>query len=190
MRVSKEEKEKSRDRIVTAAAGLFRERGIEGASVGDIMAAAGMTHGGFYRHFADKEALIAAALTAAFEEFAQPLFDPDNDADRASQQFRDRYLSSEHRSHPGDGCPIAALGPDVARNGDAARSAVTLGVDRIVEGLSRSAGPGQSGREEALRHLATMVGAIVLARAVDEQTGLEIIEACRRPTKQAVEGTG
>lgn len=184
MRVSNKEKAKSRDRIVAAAARLFRERGIEGASVGDIMAAAGMTHGGFYRHFSDKEALVGAALTAAFEEFAQPLFASEADAARASQQFRERYLSNEHRGHPGQGCPIAALGPDIARNGEVARTSATLGVGRIVEGLARSSRITQRSREEAIRDLATIVGAIVLARSVDAKMAEEIIEACRPSANQ------
>lgn len=179
MRVSKDEKAKSRDRIVAAAARMFRERGIEGASVGDIMAAAGMTHGGFYRHFSDKEALIGAALTAAFEEFTQPLFASDADAAGASQQFRARYLSDEHRGHPGEGCPVAALGPDIARNGEIARSSVTAGVGRIIEGLSRPNRISRHPRDEAIRDLATMLGAIVLARSVDAEMAEEIIEACR-----------
>jgi TetR/AcrR family transcriptional repressor of nem operon len=113
MRVSNEEKERSRERILAAAGRLFRERGIEGASVGDIMGAAGMTHGGFYRHFASKEDLLAAALAKAFAAFARPLSEAPSG--ETAQAFRARYLSQAHRAAPGEGCPAAALGADVAR---------------------------------------------------------------------------
>jgi TetR/AcrR family transcriptional repressor of nem operon len=179
MRVSNEEKEKSRARILAAAGRLFRERGVEGASVSDIMREAEMTHGGFYRHFADKEALLAAALTEAFANFALPLLAAsETAAATAADTFRARYLSETHRAHPGQGCPAAALGPDIARTDPAVRAAFSEGVDRVVAGLARANGAGAAARSAALRDLATMVGAIVLARASNDDLAAEILDAC------------
>jgi TetR/AcrR family transcriptional repressor of nem operon len=179
MRVSNEEKEKSRARILAAAGRLFRERGIEGASVGDIMREAGMTHGGFYRHFADKDALLAAALTDAFADFAKPLLDaPDGETGSAIEAFRRVYLSQMHRENPGQGCPAAALGPDIARTDPAVRAAFSEGVDQVVAGLSKGRGAGATARTAALRDLSMMVGAIVLARAASDDLAAEVLEAC------------
>jgi TetR/AcrR family transcriptional regulator, transcriptional repressor for nem operon len=179
MRVSNAEKERSRERIITAASRLFRAGGVEGASVGDVMRAAGMTHGGFYRHFEDKEALLAAALTAAFEEFARPLLEgPAAEAAAARNEFRTHYLSEEHRADPAAGCPAAALGPEVARARPEVRAAFSRGVERVAEGLARGRATSGEGGREALRDLATLVGAIVLARAVDDELARAILGAC------------
>ncbi|MCA3574762.1 MAG: TetR/AcrR family transcriptional regulator, partial [Aestuariivirga sp.] len=132
MRVSSEEKARSRERIIAAAGRLFRSRGIEGTSVADVMREAGLTHGGFYRHFPDKNALVAAALAAGFAEFAGPLL---SGADSA-QGFSARYLSPEHRDNPGLGCPVAALAAEVARSDPSLRSAMTSGVESVLKGLA------------------------------------------------------
>jgi TetR/AcrR family transcriptional repressor of nem operon len=179
MRVSNEEKERSRARILTAAGRLFRERGVEGASVGDIMREAGMTHGGFYRHFADKEALLAAALTDAFASFAQPLaVASETEASAAADAFRARYLSQPHRAHPGQGCPAAALGPDIARSDPAIRAAFSEGVEHVLTGLAKGHGADTTARTTALRDLSMMVGAMVLARATTDDLAAEILDAC------------
>lgn len=182
MRVSSEEKERSRDRILAAAGRLMRENGIAGSSVGDIMKAAGMTHGGFYRHFASKDDLLAASLTAAFDAFARPLLDaPGDRAQDAAKLFRTRYLSADHRASPGVGCPAAALGSEISRSNKAVQDAFRDGVDRIAEGLARSRPQGRAARNDALRDLAMMVGAMVLARAAGDPLASELLEACADP---------
>lgn len=182
MRVSNEEKDRSRQRILTAAGRLLREKGVPGASVGDIMAAAGMTHGGFYRHFADKDALLAAALTQAFESFTRPLSDSAvADAAAAVDAFRALYLSADHLATPGEGCPAAALGPDIARSGDSVRKVFSEGVSRMAEGLARGKSLKGKPRTDALRDLAMMVGAMVLARGADGTLATEILQACAVP---------
>jgi TetR/AcrR family transcriptional repressor of nem operon len=179
MRVSAAEKAASRKRIVEAAGRRFRAEGIEGAGLAEVMADAGMTHGGFYRHFPDKEALVAAALEEAFRGFAAPLLGAPADAAAAAvAEFRALYLSREHRDRPDLGCPAAALGPDAARAGPAVRAAFGEGTDRIVEALARGL-PGPDPRGEAIRLFAGLVGALVLARAVDDRRGEEILAACR-----------
>lgn len=180
MRVSNREKALSRQRILDAAGKLFRENGVDGASVGDIMREAGMTHGGFYRHFADKEALLAATLTKVFEEFARPLVDaPDAEAGLAA--FRNRYLSAEHLARPGSGCPAAAAGADIARQGLASREAFSEGVNLLAGGIARGLSSSANPRDESLRELAELVGAIILARAAQADLAKEILAACSRP---------
>jgi len=166
MRMSAEAKDQSRARIVSAAARMFRERGIEGASLGDIMGAAGMTHGGFYRHFDGKDDLMAAALAEAFTAFAQgAAADP--------QAFCNRYLSADHIASPGNGCPAAALGPEVARASAPVRSAFAEGLEQVITGLAAKSG----NRDAALRRLSMMLGAVVLARATGGDLAQEILAA-------------
>lgn len=182
MRVSNEEKDRSRERILAAASRLLREKGVTGASVGDIMAAAGMTHGGFYRHFADKDALVAAALTQAFQSFTKHLSDSaDADPAAAIDAFRKAYLSADHLGTPGEGCPAAALGPDIARSSNSVRKAFSDGVSRMAEELARGKSSTSQQRTDALRDLALLVGAMVLARGADETLANEILKACSVP---------
>ena len=120
MKVSREQAAQNRERIVQTAAQLFRERGFDGIGVADLMKAAGLTHGGFYGHFSSKEDLIAEAsaraLMGSLALFVKV-------AERAPRDplsaVADAYLTSRHRDKPGEGCVLAALGPDVSRQGAA-----------------------------------------------------------------------
>jgi TetR/AcrR family transcriptional repressor of nem operon len=156
-RVSQAQAAENRERIVATAARLFRERGISGVSVADVTAEAGLTHGGFYKHFASKDALAAEAVALAFAEQAAAVHTAavDTVADLIGA-----YLSPTHRDDPGGGCPSAGFGGDVARatGGDATRQAYAEG----VKGFARHLG---DGREPDLAALSTMVGALILARA-------------------------
>jgi TetR/AcrR family transcriptional repressor of nem operon len=130
-RVSQAQALENRRRVVATAARLFRAHGVAGVSVADLMSAAGLTHGGFYKQFPSKEALVAEAVGAAFTDRAAWLRDLAATAgDDARQQFVDGYLSAAHRDDPGGGCPAAGLGADMAREPDAspARAAYTEGV--------------------------------------------------------------
>ena len=164
MKVSREQAAANRERILEAAARLFRERGLDGIGVADLMAAAGLTHGGFYGHFQSKEALMALACGRAL--------------DRSLEKWRARslpeivaaYLSPRHRDQPGSGCAIAALASDVPRQGPAVRRTYTEGVRALVDELAVHL-PGRSRaarRRAAAAALAGMVGALLLARAVDD----------------------
>lgn len=180
MRMSNEEKQRSHGRIVTQAGRLFRERGVEGASLADVMAGAGMTHGGFYRHFPDKESLLIAAIEQAFAGFAEALDDvPEDRAAEAAADFRTHYLSADHLGAPGLGCPAPTLGPDVMRSGPKVRAAFGAGLDRMIAGLARGNGHGPGARRQALRDLSMLVGAVVMARAVNDEFAAEILAACR-----------
>ncbi len=177
MRVSQEEKDKSTTRIVASAARLFRERGLEGASVSDVMKDAGMTHGGFYKHFDSKDALLKTALESAFAAFTTAL--QGDDAEEAFAAFRALYLSREHMSHPGFGCPVAALGTELARGSASIKAAFGTGVRRMVDAISRSRkGSAQARRTAAFREFSMLVGAMVIARASDRELADEVLAAC------------
>jgi TetR/AcrR family transcriptional repressor of nem operon len=132
MKVSREQAAQNRERIIEAAAQLFRKRGFDGIGVADLMKEAGLTHGGFYGHFASKEDLIAEASARALTDSVAVW---SKLADRASgdplSAVAGAYLTSRHRDNPGAGCLLAALGPDVARQGPAVRRAADMKVTTI-----------------------------------------------------------
>jgi TetR/AcrR family transcriptional regulator, transcriptional repressor for nem operon len=177
MRVSNEEKKKSKTRILQAASRRFREEGIEGTSLSEIMQDAGMTHGGFYKHFEDKDALVRAALAHAFVSVLNPMADV-SDAS-GGDAFRDLYLSASHRDSAGQGCPIAALACDVARADNTTRQVMTEGVEARVAQLQRGWTDAPEPRAAAIRDLAALVGAIVIARAIDGPLSDEVLAASR-----------
>src|SRR3954447_7319599 len=127
MRKSREEAAETRKRIVKAAACEFREKGIVATGLADLMKAAGMTHGGFYKHFASKDQLVAEAFAQAVEEaFGRMEAQPTIDAAVAG------YLSTRHRGPPASGCPLSAIGSELARTDAATREAATAGFERLV----------------------------------------------------------
>jgi TetR/AcrR family transcriptional repressor of nem operon len=162
-RVSHVQAQENRRQVVDAAARLFRERGVQGVSVADVMAAAGLTHGGFYKQFASKDALLAEATGRAFDGLGAQLEDLDEqtgDHAAARRRLVDYYLSPAHRDDAADGCPAAGLSIDVAREGpgSAAREPYADGVERFARWLAPDGG-------EDLAALSTLVGALLLARA-------------------------
>ena len=181
MKVSRERAAQNRDRIVEAAAQLFRERGFEGIGVADLMKEAGLTHGGFYGHFSSKEDLIAQAsaraLTGSLALWSRLAEREPGDPLSAIAGV---YLTSRHRDNPGAGCLLAALGPDVSRQGPAVRRAVT-GYVRSTCDLLASLVPRKSKaarRQKAITTYAMLVGAMVMARAVDDRAlSQEILDA-------------
>jgi TetR/AcrR family transcriptional repressor of nem operon len=181
VKVSREQVAENRERILEAATQRFRERGFEGIGVADLMKEAGLTHGGFYGHFASKEDLIAQACARASDRSrARWARLSERAPDNPLAEIARVYLTPQHRDSPGAGCLIAALGSDVARQGPAVRDAVTAGVraaldflTRIVPGRSRAAK-----RRKAIASYASMVGGMVLARAVNDRVfSKEILDA-------------
>ncbi|MYV38337.1 TetR family transcriptional regulator [Streptomyces sp. SID1328] len=162
-RVSQAQAEENRRRVVETASRLFRERGTQ-VSVADVMAAAGLTHGAFYKQFASKEALVDEVTAYAFAELAQRhsagVDRYDGQRAAAQQSLIDTYLSVEHRDDPADGCPVAALATDIARDGGG-REARRVYADGVAEFADFLAGPDQDG----LLRLCTLFGALVLSRA-------------------------
>jgi TetR/AcrR family transcriptional regulator, transcriptional repressor for nem operon len=169
MRRTKQATAESRQAVVEAASRLFREKGFDGVGVADIMAAAKLTHGGFYRHFASKEALIAEAMTEAFTEKAKQLEADDQDEQaQKAQSYVNDYLSAGHLARAGVGCPIAALGSEAPHIGKAVADVFAQGVEKLVAPLTKVIDQSSpDARQSALRLLATLVGAVVIARAVD-----------------------
>ncbi|MBX9932664.1 MAG: TetR family transcriptional regulator [Methylobacterium sp.] len=171
-RVSQEQARLNRQRVVEVAATLFRERGLHGVGVADIMASAGLTHGGFYGQFANKDALAAEAFDSAIAE------DRRGDVDAILAN----YLSLAHVQTPGMGCPLAALANDISR--EAPNSPVRTRFTKGVEGLASilanltPKASRERRRQKSLATLSTLVGAVVLARAVnDEALANDLLQA-------------
>jgi len=181
MRVSQAEKDKSHLRILDSAARLIRERGVEGTAVADVMKDAGMTTGGFYRHFASKDELTAAALEAAFAQSLDRLAPAENpdQAAHAVAEFERFYLSATHVDNPGYGCPIPALGGELERK-PGLQSPMTAGVEAMIEKLAAglSGSPAQR-RSEAAAHVAMIAGAVIIARASDPALGQFVLDSVR-----------
>jgi TetR/AcrR family transcriptional repressor of nem operon len=171
MRASREKFAESRERILAVAAKLFREKGFDGIGLADIMKAARLTHGGFYRHFGSKDDLeaqaIGVALATTTADWSRLI---EHAAARPLSALTDEYLSPRHRDDPGKGCAFAALGADVARQGERVRSAFTAGLKPFLQLLSNTI-PGRSKavrRRKAIATMAELIGTLILARAVDD----------------------
>jgi TetR/AcrR family transcriptional repressor of nem operon len=178
-RVSQAQAQENRKRIVEKAARLFRERGISAVSVADVMAEVGLTHGGFYKHFASKEALVAEAIGKAYEQRGAELDELGEPGDPAARLAHlNDYLTTAHRDNPGDGCASAGFGGDIAHaQPDAAvREAYAKGVRLYGEWL------GHDGKPD-LATLSTMVGAMILSRAT---AGTDLSEQILAEAKAAV----
>src|SRR5262249_50575609 len=172
MKVSREKAAANRERILEVAGKLFRENGFDGIGVADLMKSAGLTHGGFYGHFQSKDDLAAQACRRALAHSAESwaALAETSRGDRLGLLAK-RYLSESHRDSPGQGCVLAALGPEAARQGPAVREAFTQGLQSLVDTLERTV-TGRSRaarRKQALAIMAQMVGAMALARAIDDR---------------------
>ena len=156
------------EKILEAASRLFRERGFAGVSVAEIMKATGLTHGPFYNHFASKEALMAESIQhASGKALAELDGTSPSGAGRAS--FVQGYLSLSHRDAPGDGCLMAALAGEIGRE-PVVRQSFTEHLRTTIEKLTGlfPGGTGRARRRETIQMVSTMVGALVLSRAVDD----------------------
>lgn len=181
MRVSREAAAESRKRITGEAARLMRENGVAATSVADVMTAAGMTTGGFYKHFESKEDLAAAAVAEAFGGILAGLKDgaARNGSEAARAAYFRTYLSQAHLANPGKGCPVAAMGPDGGRAGDALQPAFRKGVEDLLQALGGDA-IDAAGRAALIRQMTMLVGAVIVARAVGPgKLRAEVIETVR-----------
>jgi TetR/AcrR family transcriptional regulator, transcriptional repressor for nem operon len=175
MRKSKEEAAETRKRIVRAAAREFREQGIVATGLADLMKAAGLTHGGFYKHFASKDQLVAEATVAAMDSILEEL-----SAHPTVNSVVAEYLSTRHRDNPASGCPLAALGDELARSDKKARAAATAGFVRLVDILAGKARTADV-RRQALVAAVTMIGAVTMSRVVsDSKLSAEILGAAKK----------
>lgn len=183
MKISKAQAEENRERIVEEAARLFRERGYDGIGVADLMKSAGFTHGGFYGHFGSKEALAAETCAHSMSRTVGGLGGLiESNPDDPLKAVVSSYLSTQHRDALGSGCLLPALSADVGRQGPAVREVFTAGLRSFFDTLTRVV-PGRSRSAQRRRSIATMamlVGAVTLARAVDDPAlSDEILRATR-----------
>lgn len=180
MRVSRQQAEENRQTVIDVASRLFREHGFDGIGLKDLMAGAGLTQGAFYKQFESKDDLAAKASRRALESASGRW----STAAQANPQnplaaVIDFYLSMGHRAERMEGCPVVALGSDAARQGPDVKASFEAGIREYLEMLG-----GWIGEEEgepggkAMAILSTMVGAVVLARAVnDEQMSKRFLQA-------------
>jgi len=173
MRYPAKETAARHERIVKEASRLFRERGFENVTVGEVMQAAGLTHGAFYAHFGSKQELEEAAV-AYGQRISADRARSYGATKRGRRTFADRYLSLRHRDNPGDGCTMAALAQEVARSTPELKAAFEKGFEEI---LSAQGGD----RKEVIFQTAALLGGVVLGRAVqDEQLSEEILRSVRQ----------
>jgi TetR/AcrR family transcriptional repressor of nem operon len=172
MRKSKQEAAATRQRIIKESAAAFRKNGIAATGLSDLMAAAGLTHGGFYRHFDSKDQLVAEAFTAAAKSLAEELAASASEKSppRGLKTIVKTYLAPAHRDEPADGCPLAALGSEIARSDERTRVAATQALLKFVELIASQLGKTRRdvARRRALVAAATMIGAVTISRIVTD----------------------
>ena len=180
VKVDKETKGANREALLSAASRLLRERGVDGVGVAEISKAAGLTHGGFYRHFPSKEALVGACVERTLMETADRA--AEMVAEDGLDAFAQFYLSPAHLDDRSAGCAIAALGGDMTRQGTEVRAAYARGVRAYLDALAPPAG---TDRADRLKQLVALIGAAVLARGlagVDDLLAADILAAVKSPT--------
>lgn len=181
MRVSKAKAEESRERILRTAGRLFREKGFDGVGVAELMKAAGLTNGAFYGHFASKDDLVAKSCGRVMAGPRDP-WEALSEDEVSLDAFVGDYLSPGHARARGEGCMFAALGGDVARQSEIARTAFTRNLAARIDALAPRMDDDRSvsRREQAVFTLAAMAGALMLARAVnDPDLSRELLDATR-----------
>jgi TetR/AcrR family transcriptional repressor of nem operon len=183
MKVSREQAAQNRQKVLETAARLFREQGFDGIGLADLMKAAGLTHGGFYGQFESKEDLAAQASAQALAESAEKWEQWAAQTNKSTlDALAQAYLSPRHRDNPGSGCAFVALGAEAPRWGRAVQRVFTEGLQRRIQRLVQIV-PGQSDkarRQRAIAAMASLVGGLVLARAVDDpKLSNEILNAVK-----------
>ena len=181
MRVDRQQARENRNRVVAASSALFREMGIDGVGIADLMSEAGLTHGGFYKQFASKAALVEEACTLAVSDrlafwkaYIANAADP-----RAA--FVRGYLSNRHRDSIAEGCVFPALAGEAVRQPQPVRDVFTQAIRAYADLLDAPAAlQTKETRAQALSNLAQMVGAVLLARVSnDDALSQDILEAAR-----------
>lgn len=181
MRVSRTQAEKNRQNVIDVASRLFREHGFDGIGLKDLMASAGLTQGAFYKQFASKDDLAAQASERALESaFARWSSAAAANPQHPLGAIIAFYLSMEHSAERMDGCPVVALGSDAARQGVGVKAAFEAGIREYIDFISPMTG--EAGDDEpdskAMAVLSTMVGAVLLSRAVnDDKLARQILQA-------------
>jgi TetR/AcrR family transcriptional repressor of nem operon len=178
---SRTDKARNHERIVEIASARIRESGTEAPGVAEIMEAAGLTHGGFYKHFSSRDDLVAEAVDRTFADAERAVDSLTEGADDPLAAFVEWYASEEHRDNPATGCGVVALGADALRGEDRVRDAYRDEVKRYLARLEALLGGGEEARQRATVALSTLVGALYLARAIgDGALSDEILRDVRR----------
>ncbi|MFD0307150.1 TetR/AcrR family transcriptional regulator [Streptomyces sp. NPDC127119] len=179
-RITKEDKARNRENILEAAGRMFRSQGIDAVGIAELMKEAGLTHGGFYNHFASKDDLVVevcgASFAASLGSLARTVEDGPDQGGTPLERVVAGYLSTAHRDAPDGGCPSASLVTDAGRHSEGVQSAYAEGVEGYLTGFAaeflreaeeegRALDPGEA-RRRAMRLLSEMVGAMMLARAI------------------------
>jgi TetR/AcrR family transcriptional repressor of nem operon len=164
MKVSREQMAENRRRILDVASRLFREKGFDAVSVSEVMKAAGLTHGGFYGHFSSKDDLVAETIGYVLSN--------DEDGGGDLRAYLGDYLAPRHRDNAAAGCPTAGLAADIRHQTPAARAAMTAGLRSQIERMAKALPDIDAAdrRRAAIGTWAAMVGAVILARAIDDTT--------------------
>ena len=184
MGVSKEQTARNRQAIVTAAAKLFRQRGVDGVGIVELMKEAGFTQGGFYNHFESKQDLASEVVGAALEAGKRQL------GDDLSRQL-DYYFSTGHRDDVENGCPVGGLARDVANLNQSAQQRFATGLNEAFSAFEAMLPPKTSGstladRERAIGLYCEMVGALLIARSIsatEPALSEEVLRAAHRDTQ-------
>jgi TetR/AcrR family transcriptional repressor of nem operon len=168
---SRANKRAHHEQIVGVAASRFREDGVDRVGVAELMHDAGLTHGGFYRHFESRDELVSEAVERALHDGGQAMAAVAESPDDPLAAVIDAYLSVAHRDGLGTSCAVTTLAADVARSNPRARAAYTRQVGVYIEMLVRllPPGPGDQRRATAITALSTLVGAVSMARAVNDE---------------------
>jgi TetR/AcrR family transcriptional regulator, transcriptional repressor for nem operon len=187
---SKAQKARTHKRIVGIASRRFREKGLAGFGIAGLMKEAGLTVGGFYKHFDSRDELVAEAVGSAFGDWQRRVDAAESGGPAVSYaELIDDYLSDAHRKNPGAGCAFAALAPEIARSDKRTRA---LTSEQVRNDLELIAGllPGRdkrAARSRAILTFSALVGAMSLARAVsDESLSREILKTVARLLKESV----
>nr|WP_315594565.1 TetR/AcrR family transcriptional regulator [uncultured Cupriavidus sp.] len=172
MRKTKIETAETRRRVVEAAAREFRLKGIQATGLNDVMRPLGLTQGGFYRHFTSKDHLVAEACTQAMKEVLDGLATVVRDSEPAGgfAAMVEAYVSQAHRDTQTGGCPLAAMGSELARADKQTRASAAQGFDDLVDVLAKHLAdkPPQEARSSAVFAVAAMIGAITMSRVVED----------------------
>ena len=172
MRYSKEHKQETHAKIVKKAAILLREKGAHGIGVADLMKEAGLTHGGFYAHFDSREALVIEAFAYAMDRSTERWrkIAEQTPPDKRLATIIQSYLTPLHRDDPGHGCAVPALGGEIARESPKTRKAFAAKLDQMIDMIGEQIPdlPRKAARKQAMATLATMMGALVLARVAGQ----------------------
>lgn len=173
MRVSRQQQQKNRARLVKAAARLLRKRGIGGIGIDALAKAAGVTHGAVYSQFSGKDELAAAAIAQSLQETsarwrnAALAVGPPGSAEYFNELVR-HYVSRAHRDHPAEGCAVAALAADARHHGPKVQHALSDHIAALADELLPAGASDEARHKAALAAMTTMVGAIVLARGIED----------------------